>query len=129
MKVADLAKELKVSTDDILKTLKSLKLKAKDSDQDISEFVVTVVRSTLKKPGSEPAANVTKAEEPAKPKKATKKTEEKPVKVEKEEKREEKKDEKREKPKKFEKEPPKESKDIKKKPVIKKKISKEPLIT
>ncbi len=47
MKVSDLAKELNVSSDDILSKLRALKLKAKDSQQDLSEFVLAVLRREL----------------------------------------------------------------------------------
>jgi translation initiation factor IF-2 len=44
MRVSDLAKELNTTSDEILKTLKSLKLKAKDSTQDLSAAAVTVLK-------------------------------------------------------------------------------------
>ncbi len=40
MKVFELAKELNTTDEFILKTLKSLKLKSKDSEQEISSFVL-----------------------------------------------------------------------------------------
>lgn len=49
MKVSELAKELKTNNETILATLKNLKLKAKDEDQDLNVAVVSVVRSAFKK--------------------------------------------------------------------------------
>jgi translation initiation factor IF-2 len=49
MKVSDIAKELNTTSDDILKVLKSLKLKAKDSDQELSSVVASIVRSEYSK--------------------------------------------------------------------------------
>ncbi len=48
MKVSELAKEYKVTSQVILEKLKSLKLKAKDEHQDLSSAVVSVLRSELK---------------------------------------------------------------------------------
>lgn len=48
MQVAELAKELNTTSDTILKTLKSLKLKAKDSKQELGGAVVSVLKSHLK---------------------------------------------------------------------------------
>ncbi len=73
MKVSELAKELGVTSDSVLETLKSLKLKAKDAKQDISDAVASVVRSALKKAKASPA-----------PVKEEKKEAPKEVKVEKE---------------------------------------------
>ncbi|MBZ0165213.1 MAG: translation initiation factor IF-2 [Candidatus Omnitrophica bacterium] len=49
MKVAELAKELKTNSETILATLKHLKLKAKDSEQDLNVAVVSVIKSAFKK--------------------------------------------------------------------------------
>ena len=62
MKVSELAKELGTTTDKVLVTLKSFRLKAKDGDQELSVAVASVVRSEL-----------------AKTKKASVKMDEKPV--------------------------------------------------
>ena len=45
MKVSELAKELKTTSEEILATLKSLKLKAKDSKQELSAAVISVLKS------------------------------------------------------------------------------------
>jgi len=45
MKVSELTKEFDKSSDDILKMLKSLKLKAKGVDQELSEAVISVLKS------------------------------------------------------------------------------------
>lgn len=49
MKVSDLAKELNTNSESILAALKKLKLKAKDSKQDLNVAVVSVVKSAFKK--------------------------------------------------------------------------------
>jgi len=49
MKVSDLAKELNTNSETILAALKKLKLKAKDSKQDLNVAVVSVVKSAFKK--------------------------------------------------------------------------------
>lgn len=49
MKVSELAKELNTTSDKILATLKSFKLKARDADQELSAAVASVVRSELSK--------------------------------------------------------------------------------
>jgi translation initiation factor IF-2 len=49
MKVSELAKELKTSSDEVLKRLRSLKLKAKDSKQELNSVVLSVLRSDLKR--------------------------------------------------------------------------------
>jgi translation initiation factor IF-2 len=49
MKVSDIAKELNTTSDDILQVLKFLKLKAKDSDQELSSVVASIVRSEYSK--------------------------------------------------------------------------------
>ncbi len=51
MRVSELAKELKLSSEDILAKLKSLKLKAQGSDQVLNAVVVSVLRSELSKAG------------------------------------------------------------------------------
>ncbi|MDO8581045.1 MAG: translation initiation factor IF-2 [Candidatus Omnitrophota bacterium] len=48
MKVADLAKELNTTNDALLEVLRSLKLKAKDSKQELNAAVISVVRSHLR---------------------------------------------------------------------------------
>ncbi|MGE0267686.1 MAG: translation initiation factor IF-2 [Candidatus Omnitrophota bacterium] len=61
MKVSDLAKELNTNSETILAALKKLKLKAKDSKQDLNVAVVSVVKSAFKKgdiPKVEPKKNV-----------------------------------------------------------------------
>ncbi|MFP4472405.1 MAG: translation initiation factor IF-2 [Candidatus Omnitrophota bacterium] len=47
MKVAELAKEFKVSTEDVLDKLRSMKLKAKDGDQELSKALLVVIKSEL----------------------------------------------------------------------------------
>lgn len=49
MKVSELAKELGTTTDKVLATLKSFKLKARDGGQELSVAVASVVRSELAK--------------------------------------------------------------------------------
>ena len=49
MKVSDLAKELNTTSDEILKALKTLKLKAKDASQELSGGVASVVKSEFLK--------------------------------------------------------------------------------
>jgi translation initiation factor IF-2 len=49
MKVSELAKELNTSSDSVLKMLKSFKLKAKDSDQELNMAVVSVLKSQFDK--------------------------------------------------------------------------------
>ncbi len=80
MKVSDLAKELGISSDDILAKLRSLHLKAKDGHQEINAAVLPVLRSELKNvakaapKAKESAASAKKEvkESPAKAKSATK---------------------------------------------------------
>ena len=48
MKVSELAKDLNITSDVVLKALRSLKLKAKDSAQVLSAAVVSVIKSELK---------------------------------------------------------------------------------
>ena len=47
MKVSDLAQELNTTSETILATLKSLKLKAKDSQQELNAAVISVLKSEL----------------------------------------------------------------------------------
>lgn len=61
MIVRDLAKKLNISEDLILSTLKSLKLRAKDSDQDLSAGVISVIKGELEEKGL-----IAKAEPPKK---------------------------------------------------------------
>lgn len=80
MKVSDLAKELNTTSDEILKALKTLKLKAKDASQELSAGVASVVKSEflkIKKVVAEKPA-------PAKPKEQEKSFKKEPVKAEKE---------------------------------------------
>jgi len=63
MKVLELAKEFDKSSDDILKMLKSLKLKAKDANQELSAAVVSVLKSQF---GPSPKASSVKKESIAK---------------------------------------------------------------
>lgn len=51
MKVHELATQIKLKNEDILETLKSIKLKAKDGDQELSMAVVSVIKSELAKQG------------------------------------------------------------------------------
>ncbi len=62
MKVSELAKEFKTSTDKVLDKLRTLHLKAKDGDQDLSKAVVTVLKTELLKDLKE---NAQKAESAA----------------------------------------------------------------
>jgi translation initiation factor IF-2 len=48
MKVSELANELGTTSEIVIKTLKSLKLKAKDEDQVLSAAVISVIKSELK---------------------------------------------------------------------------------
>lgn len=77
MKVSELAKQLKTTNDEVLKVLKSMKLKAKDATQEVSPAVVSVVKSALKKddePKKKKAeTKVTKEKAPAKKKAVAKK--------------------------------------------------------
>ena len=50
-KVSELAKELNTTSEEVLKTLKSLRMKAKDGKQELSAAAITVVKSALKKGG------------------------------------------------------------------------------
>lgn len=52
MKVAELAKELKTTGQNVLLTLKSLKLKARDEDQELSPVVIAVVKTEFAKSGT-----------------------------------------------------------------------------
>ncbi len=55
MKVSDLAKELNTTSETILATLKSLKLKAKDNQQELNAAVVSVLKSELLRAKKMPA--------------------------------------------------------------------------
>ena len=85
MKVSELAKKLKTSDDDVLKVLRSMKLKAKDGDQELSAAVVSVVKSALKKDTPEKSEKAPAKKKAVTKKKAatTKKTAEKKEKTEK----------------------------------------------
>ncbi len=54
MKVSDLARELEVGVESLLDTLRSLKFKAKDGDQELNIAVITVIKSRLGKLPPEP---------------------------------------------------------------------------
>lgn len=89
MKVSELAKELNTTSDKVLTTLKSFKLKARDGDQELSAAVASVVRSELAKTkkvsttDGKPAAK-----ESAKPAKSVKKETDSRAKAKKEVKKE-----------------------------------------
>lgn len=55
MRVEDLAKELKTTSDAVLARLRTLKLKAKDSQQELNSAVLAVLRSEFKKTAPPPA--------------------------------------------------------------------------
>ncbi|MBF0385417.1 MAG: hypothetical protein HQL27_06050, partial [Candidatus Omnitrophica bacterium] len=76
MKVKELAVKLNISSELIITTLKSLKLKAKDDEQELSAGVVSVIKSELVKPKKPPKKDSDKP-------KAAKKKVEKPDKEEK----------------------------------------------
>jgi len=67
MNVSDIAKEFKTTSDDILKKLKSLKLKAKDSKQELNVAVISVLKSEFNRGGR----TVSKTEEKAEASKQT----------------------------------------------------------
>jgi len=79
MKVCDLAKEYHMESEEVLKVLKSLKLKAKDSEQELSPVVVTVLKSHLKSKttakSSDKEEKETALNKKSKPKTTTKKKE------------------------------------------------------
>jgi len=58
MRISDLAKELGISSDDILTKLKSMMLKAKDSKQDLNDAVETVIRREFKNVAKAPVKAV-----------------------------------------------------------------------
>ena len=73
MRVSELAKELNTNSDDVLTMLKSLKLKAKDSSQELSPAVISVLKSqftnstnTITSKEDPPASKPAKAEKPVK---------------------------------------------------------------
>ena len=70
MKVSELAREFDKSSDDSLTMLKSLKLKAKGADQELSAAVVSVLESQF---APSPKATAAKPKKIAKPAKSTKK--------------------------------------------------------
>ena len=79
MQVAELDKQLNTTSDAILKTLKSLKLKAKDGAQELSGAVASVVKSeylktakTAPAPAPVPEKKAAKAEKGEKAEKAEK---------------------------------------------------------
>ncbi len=95
MKVRELAEKLKVTSEQVLETLKALKLRAKDSEQEISAAVVSVVKSELVKL-NKPAKKV--SDKPRKPRKKVEKKKvepkvEPPVEIKKVEVKEDKKEE------------------------------------
>jgi len=71
MKVADLAKELNTTSDAILETLKSLKMKAKNSKQELSSAATSVVKSEFKKGGKTAPGKKAVQEKPKITKKVT----------------------------------------------------------
>ena len=81
MRVSDLAKELGISSDTILVKLKSLRLKAKDSKQELNAAVIPVLRRELGNLGKAAVkAPVKEKEAPArKAEKETKATAKKPT--------------------------------------------------
>ncbi len=81
MRVSDLAKQLNTTSETILAKLKALKLKAKDSDQELNAVVVSVLRNEFSK--DKKAAPTAEPAKPAKPAEAKKETKEikEPVKV------------------------------------------------
>ena len=90
MKVSELAKELNTTSKVVLDTLKSMKLKAKDADQELSSGVIFLVKGEIKRLAQapkNPEVKVVSAPAPIK-EKAAEKEEKKPAakkKVEKEE--------------------------------------------
>jgi translation initiation factor IF-2 len=62
MLVSELAKELKTTTEKILSVLKSLRLKAKDGNQELSAAVVSVIRSEFGKDGKKSSSKDEKSE-------------------------------------------------------------------
>ena len=63
--VAELAKELNLTSEEVLKALRALKLKAKDADQVLSAAVVSVITSELKPPPKKAARAKTAKKETA----------------------------------------------------------------
>ena len=49
MRVSELAKELNTTSDAILAKLRAFKLKAKDSEQELNSFVLSVLRREISK--------------------------------------------------------------------------------
>lgn len=58
MKVLELAQQYNLAPDEILNTLKSLRLKAKDADQELSAVVVSVLRDALSKKNIQPVVAI-----------------------------------------------------------------------
>jgi translation initiation factor IF-2 len=58
MRVSDLAKELNTTNKEVLDTLRSLKLKAKDGEQELNAVVANVIKNELQKKGKVPAKEV-----------------------------------------------------------------------
>ena len=78
MKVSELAKDLNITSDAVLKALRSLKLKAKDSEQVLSAAVVSVIKSELKTSKKEtPQKKGTTVGKPAEAEASAKKTKKK----------------------------------------------------
>ena len=78
MKVSELAKELNMTSKAVLDTLKSMKLKGKDADQELSSGVIFLVKGEIKRLASapkQPAAKAAPAPEPAKVKEKEKEKE------------------------------------------------------
>ncbi|MCA9398222.1 MAG: translation initiation factor IF-2 [Candidatus Omnitrophica bacterium] len=80
MKVSELAKELQTTSKEVLATLKSLKLKAKDGKQDLSSAAVSLVKSQFKKSQKTTTKSVASSKEETTKKKAVKKAVKKVVK-------------------------------------------------
>ena len=70
MKVSELANQLNITSADVLEVLKSFKLKAKDSNQDLSDGVISVIKSELTKRFKSAQQAKVKAEDAKVPKKA-----------------------------------------------------------
>jgi translation initiation factor IF-2 len=68
MKVSDLAKILNTTSEDILNTLKALRLKAKDEDQELNAIVLDVLRREYSKPEKKKSIIPPPAPKPERPK-------------------------------------------------------------
>jgi len=79
MKVSELAKEYNTTNKDILDKLKTLKLKAKDGNQELNSVVLKVLRSELSKGGKKASPAAPVREEPKAAKRSPAKTAGKPA--------------------------------------------------